>query len=260
VSEVVIGVQFQSPALTPVHMGLYFQEIRQQFPIASVQPPIAPMFETFEAQPGALAFPLPFPFAAPMPRMWFASEDGASLIQLQTGRLLFNWRGGLVANAYPHFNAVQAGFTSALDKLDALIKKEGFAELVVNQCELSYINPILVSSTGVPFSEVQKIFRVWSGEQGEEWTDTIEDLSFTMRYRFNDEHGAPFGRLRVALAAGITADGSQAFQLELTARGRPLGEGRSGIAAFHDHAHQSIVRCFTAITTGEMHKLWDRYQ
>jgi uncharacterized protein (TIGR04255 family) len=262
VSEVAIGVQFQTPVLTPVHLGLYYQAIKGRFPVVTVQPPLQPTFETFETTP-TMMLPFPFPFqgmTGVSPRMWFGSEGGSSLIQLQPGRLLFNWRGGLEDNAYPHFNAVQTEFMSALDALEELIKSEGLVEFNVNQCELTYINSMLFSSTGVPLSEPQKIFRIWSGVQGDEWKDAIEDLAFTLRYKFNDESGNPFGRLTATLSSGIAGSGIPAFQLEMTARGRPVGDSRAGVVRFHDHAHEAIVRCFTAITTPEMHERWERYQ
>ena len=91
VSEVAIGVQFQTPILTPVHLGLYYQKIKERFPIVEVQPPLLPAFEIFEATP-AVMIPMPFPFigmGVASPRMWFRSQDGSSLIQLQAGRLNF---------------------------------------------------------------------------------------------------------------------------------------------------------------------------
>jgi uncharacterized protein (TIGR04255 family) len=59
VTEVVLGIQFQ-PVLIPVHIGLYYQTIKDWFPKATVQPaPVLPAFETFGV--GGLTIPLPFP-------------------------------------------------------------------------------------------------------------------------------------------------------------------------------------------------------
>jgi uncharacterized protein (TIGR04255 family) len=257
VSEVSIGVQFQAPALTPIHVGLYYQRIKDRFPVAAVQPPLPPVFETFEATP-----PIMFPFAVMgmmTPRMWFTSPDGTALVQLQSGRLNFNWRGGL-EQEYPHFAAVQSEFGNALDDLEAVIASEGLGSLSVNQCDLVYVNPLPSTATGVVLSEPQKIFRVWSGVQGDEWTNEPEDLSFVLRYRFMDENGNPFGRLMATISSGRTTEGVSGFQLEMIARGQPRGEGRKGIEAFHNYAHEAIVRCFAAITTPEMHQRWERYQ
>jgi uncharacterized protein (TIGR04255 family) len=260
VSEVAVGIQFQAPSLTPVHLGLYYQQVRMRFPTVQVLPPLPPSFETFASNPMAsMAFPIIGQLQA-QPRMWFCAQDESSLIQLQSGRLFFNWRGGLQQNAYPHFEAVQAEFMRSLDELEGLVTSEGLAEISVNQCELLYVNPLPASVTGVPLSEPQRIFRVWSEARGDEWKEPLEDISFNTRYRFNDPDGNPFGRLTVGLSSGWAQDGTPAFQLELTARGQQMGVGRAGIIAFHDHAHRAIVRCFTAITTPEMHERWERYQ
>jgi uncharacterized protein (TIGR04255 family) len=257
VSEVAIGVQFDAPALTPVHLGLYYQRVKARFPTAGVQPPLPPVFETFGS---GFPFPVVTTVAAIQPRMWFTSIDGSSLIQLQHGRLIFNWRGDLQQQAYPHFDAVHAEFIQAFNELESLTINEGLRELVINQCEVVYVNPLPVSITGVPLSEPQRIFRLWSGVSGEEWQEHPEDVSFNIRYRFDDKDGNPFGRLTAALSSGWAKDGSPAFHLEMTARGRPIGSGAAGMTQFHLHAHQAIVRCFAAITTPEMHQRWGRYQ
>lgn len=263
VSEVALGVQF-SAILNPVHLGLYYQKVKSRFPKIQVQPPLPPQFETFGGT-GGVGLPFGFPaFAgvgAPfVPRMWFMSDDDNLLIQLQSDRLLFNWRGGMQGTPYPHFDAVQAEFTKALGELEALVEAEKMS-IAANQCEVLYINPIRTSNTGVSLSEPQKAFRVWNAEVGPEWQNPLEAVAFNAKYHLNDERGNPFGRLTVAVGSGFVApDQSTAFQLELTARGLPREGGREGITAFHNQGHRAIVRCFAAITTPEMHKLWERYQ
>jgi uncharacterized protein (TIGR04255 family) len=258
VSEVALGVQFPA-VLNPVHLGFYYQRVKAEFPKAQVQPPIASAFETFAPSP--IVFGMPVPTMGLQPRMWFLSEDENSLIQLQSDRLLFNWRGGVQGSPYPHFDAVHAEFVKAFDVLEALAEAEGIAGMVVNQCEVLYVNPLPTANTGVALSEPEKIFRIFSNQRGVEWREPQEDLSFTLRYRLNDKDGKPFGRLTAAVLSSVSAPHiAPGFQLEMTARGVPQGTGRQGITGFHDHGHRAIVRCFAALTTPEMHKLWDRYQ
>lgn len=255
-SEVALGVQFPA-VLNPVHLGLYYQRVKARFPKLQVQPPVPPSFETFGVSP-TMAFSIQMQMGGFQPRMWFLSEDENSLIQLQSDRLLFNWRAGRKGSPYQHFDAVHAEFVKAFDELEMLVKAEGIADIVVNQCEVVYVNPLPTASTGVPLSSPEKIFRVWRDNLGVEWKEPQEDLSFTVRYRLNDEEGKPFGRLTAAVLS--SSEAASGFQLEITARGVPQGTGRAGIAAFHAHGHKAIVRCFAAITTPEMHKLWERYQ
>jgi uncharacterized protein (TIGR04255 family) len=258
VSEVAVGVQFPA-LLNPVHLGLYYHRVKARFPKLQVHAAIPPSFETFGEAP-TVTFSIQMPLGLQQ-RMWFLSEDENSLIQLQSDRLIFNWRGGSSASPYPHFEAVYGEFVKAFDELETLAKAEGITGIAVNQCEVTYVNPLPSASTEVPMSEPEKIFNIWTDARGAEWKEPPEDLSFTVRYRLNDGEGKPIGRLTVALSSLVSVPQiSPGFQLQMTARGVPKGEGREGVAAFHDHAHQAIVRCFAAITTPEMHKLWERYQ
>jgi uncharacterized protein (TIGR04255 family) len=258
VSEVALGVQFPA-ILNPVHLGLYYQRVKARFPKVQVQPPITAAFETFAPSP--TVFGIPVPAMGLQPRMWFLSESENSLIQLQSDRLLFNWRGGLQGVPYPHFEAVQQEFAKAFDILEKLSEEQQIDGIVVNQCEVLYVNPLPTANTGVAVSEPERIFRFFSNQRGKEWDEPQEDLSFTLRYRLKDAAEKPFGRLTAAAVSSSAAPQiAPGFQLEMVARGVPQGTGREGIAAFHDHGHRAIVRCFAAITTPEMHTLWERYQ
>ena len=258
VSEVAVGVQF-ADILTPVHLGLYYQKIKSRFPKVQVVPPLPAMFETFALPATPASFP-PVVIDGTRPRMWFIAEDDNLLIQLQTDKLIFNWRSGAQGSPYPHFDVIQAEFAQAYEELEALSKAD-MREVAPNQCEVVYVNSILTATTDIPLSQPQRIFRQWNDEHGPEWLQPLEDLAFSARYRFNDDAGNPFGRLTVSLTTGWAAkEASPAFQFQMIARGQPRGPGYVGVAAFHDHAHKAIVRCFAAITTPEMHKLWERYQ
>jgi uncharacterized protein (TIGR04255 family) len=197
----------------------------------------------------------------PPPRIWMLSADESLLIQLQQDRLHLNWRSGQdPSREYPHYEALKSEFDRAFEALVALVVDEGLPPIVANQCELLYVNPIPTRSTGISTTEPQRVFRAWNPDLGKEWGTPIEDLSFSARYQFVNEQNNPFGRLTVAMGSGWARDNSPTFQLELLARGLPIGDGRQGIAEFHDYAHRAIVRCFTAITTPEMHAIWERYQ
>jgi uncharacterized protein (TIGR04255 family) len=201
-SEVALGIQFYS-ILNPVHLGLYYERVKSRFPKIQMQPPILPVFETF----GPNISPVPqLTFTHGMqPRMWFLSDDDNFLIQLQSDRLLVNWRTGPQSTPYPHFDQVQAVFTNALDELEALVQSEKMT-MAVNQCEVVYINPIPTANTGISISEPQRVFRVCSAERGSEWQEPLEQISCNARYQLKDQAGTPYGRLTVTLASGVVAD------------------------------------------------------
>jgi hypothetical protein len=68
--------------------------------------------------------------------------------------VIVNWRTGPQTIPYPHFEAVQAVFTEALDHFGSLLAPEN-TNLAVNQCEVVYVNPILLGATGISLSEPQ---------------------------------------------------------------------------------------------------------
>lgn len=258
VSEVAIGVQFPA-VLNPLHLWLYRERVKDNFPKLQIQPPIPSSFETFAAVP-VMTFGIQVQ-TGPQLRLWFLSEDESSLIQLQSDRLLFNWRAGLRGSPYPHFETVYSEFTKAFDELEALVAEQQIKAIDVNQCEVHYVNPLPVENTATPLSAPEKVFRFVSSSVGPEWREPLEDLAFTLRYRLKGQSGQPFGRLTVAVSSsGLVPNLAPGLRLELAARGAPRGSGREGVAAFHEQGHQAIVRCFAAITTTEMHNLWERYQ
>src|ERR1700745_4045475 len=118
VSEAGLGVQFPS-IVTPAHLGAYYQKVKQRFPKTQTLPPILPVIETFGT--GALSTAQFAVTHGMQPRMWFLSQDENFLIQLQSDRLLVNWRAGIKGAPYPHFEAVQQVFINALDELEALL-------------------------------------------------------------------------------------------------------------------------------------------
>ena len=47
--------------------------------------------------------------------------------------------------------------------------------------------------------------------------------------------------------------------MNLTARGAPLTDDLDGVLGFLDIGHEAIVTTFDAVTTSEMHTLWEKH-
>jgi uncharacterized protein (TIGR04255 family) len=264
VEEVAVGVQFDAPGFLPTHLGGFHERVKANFPGVQPAPPLPPAREEFAAPPVATGnAPFPFPmFTVPVlvPRVFFISRDDCSLIQLQGDRLYFNWRRRPHKTEYPHYDHVRAEFAKVYREFVAFAADQGFGPIMPNQCDVLYVNPLPANATGVEPSSPESAFRVWSSDVGDEWQESLEDLSFNARYRFVDEAGKPFGRLTVTMSTGVISNDVPQMRLELTARGAPRGSSVDDILAFHDLGHDAIVRCFAAITTPAMHGLWGRYQ
>ena len=85
-----------------VHAGLYWNDIRSEYPKASEQAPIPPAFETFGTKPMLTSsIQIQAMLVPPVPRLWFETDDGEHLVQLQQDRLLHNWRKRSPGMEYP---------------------------------------------------------------------------------------------------------------------------------------------------------------
>jgi len=86
-----------------------------------------------------------------------------------------------------------------------------------------------------------------------------EEAAVNSQYIIRGDGDEALGRLHVAIAPVVrTTDGSSAFRLSLTARGRPADVGTVAVLQLLDRGHEAIVRGFASITTVEMHALWGR--
>ena len=81
INELVVGVYFKPPLIgfRSEHAGLFWNKIRDRFPKASQQAPIASIIDAPDE-------------VFPLPRYWFIADDESFLIQVQRNALLANWR------------------------------------------------------------------------------------------------------------------------------------------------------------------------
>jgi hypothetical protein len=136
ISELVIGVYFdrEIPSLRSEHVGLFWGQVRQDFPNIQQQPIVAaPPLQPFQQIFLSSEFW--------MPRFWLEASDGSTLMQIQKNAFLFNWRKR--ETEYPHFDAVKAAFDKNKKRFfkflsDELSETEPQAQLA----ELNYINAI----------------------------------------------------------------------------------------------------------------------
>ncbi len=256
VNEVVLGVQFGSlAALKTPHIGFLWKRWRDRYPVVSEQPPLEPAFETFPSvvgEPGILFESL---IGVPFPRVWFESEDGSDLCQIQKDRLIHNWRKR--ENAYPHYEYVRGLLVDDLRNFGEFAQEEGLGELVFNQAEVSYINTIDLPDGRSPHAALDEVLSTWRqfSLEGE-----IEDTTFRARYRFKRDE-VPYARLHVAVTPAVRrADGKHIIKLEMTFRGKPENDSQDAALALLDVGRGVIVRSFDKMTSPEMHQVWGRKQ
>jgi uncharacterized protein (TIGR04255 family) len=260
VIEVAISVQFDTLALFElVHFGLLWELLRERYPRTEHQPPLNSVVELF-GSPASQQASLSFVSGFPVGRAWYLSEDKCHLIQVQPDRFTLNWRKLDTGADYPSYETLKARFTDELDLFLGFVREHTLGELEPRQCELTYINHIYAGKGWRTPHDLPSILNVWANNTSQPGLPELEDAFLRWQYRYED-NGAPLGRLHVQLQSAFRAtDRSRLLVLDLTARGAPIGKGINGALAFSDRAHEWIVRGFTAITTAQMHRLWERTQ
>ncbi len=256
-NEVVVGVQFAAPqGYQQIRAGEVWGVFKDEYPQVQEHQALAPAFETFG---------LPFQHSSLMPqfgivtggvhdRFWFLKPEGDELLQFQQDRLLHNWRkvgGG--ENNYPRFEAMRDGFCRELFKLQEYFASLVPQSLMINQCEISYINHI-------PFDRAdERGFSYWLSflSFGQKSPD---DFTVNFREVVRSPDGRPIGRLYVESSLGYLQNGREVIVLSLTVKGAPEGADIGAAMNFLSVGRDVIVRRFVDLTSAEAHRVWGRVQ
>lgn len=251
VNEVVLGMQFSGVEFDVVRMGDLYRRFAIDFPGVQQVPPLQPSFESFAPAPPSFAFASPT-FNL-LPRLWFVSEDDERLIQLQSDRLIVNWRRREGGGPYPRYGAVRKMFVAAMDKLLDYVEIEKLGELSPNQCDTTYFNHISLSDTSA-WARPGVWLNLWQDEE-----DAGEGVQFATRHILKNDDGQPVARL-ITTVEGAQVGEEAILSLNLAVRGKPLAPNPNGVLNFFDMGRKAIVARFAAITTPSAHDIWKRDQ
>jgi uncharacterized protein (TIGR04255 family) len=263
VSEVALSVQFAPiENLTTFQIAALWESVfKERLPKVEEHAPLESNIERFGISKIAKreAFRLEAFDRPPIPRFWFTEDLGNQLIQVQPDRFVRNWRKMESSTEYPRYPAVRESFSSDFQSFETFVKNRCLGEVVVNQCEMTYVNTIAMNEWDDLHSKADRIISPWSGAYSDEFLPVPEDINATARFIIPASDGNPLGRLYVTLAPRfLIADNVPVFILTLMVRGLPEIPGLEGILRFFDIAHEWIVRGFTSFTTSEMHTIWRR--
>jgi uncharacterized protein (TIGR04255 family) len=252
VNEVIIGVQFAKIAITGAHIGLFWQELRDEYPTIEEHPPLESRLESF--QPPRFALPMFGLVSWPGSRHWLISEDQVDLVQIQQDRLVYNWRRGPGNAHYPHFEALQEKFWAITNKWRTYIQNMGQV-LDLTQWEVTYINHIL-RPEGQP--KLADALSFW-GAGLDQAMGGPADAGRMEAQRILTEAGTPWARMYVSVTTGMRPDQVPLVTFELTVRGPPENEDswdrmRNQLL----NARRQIVTAFDTLTTPEMHAVWGK--
>ena len=175
-AETVLSLQFEPLAgLTTAHVGLLWARFRKQFPMIEEHPPLPAVFEKFEP-PSPPQVEVSFEEKPPAPRVWFLNEPGSELIQVQPDRFIHNWRKMEGLDPYPRYEPIRVNSVTRSAFSKSLERREA-GTLVVNQCEVTYVNHIEPTSVWERHGEVEKALVICSRLGAASFLPSPEDVA-----------------------------------------------------------------------------------
>lgn len=262
VNEVALALQFDRAVIDLEVLGLLAGKLKSDFPIQQPQTPVPPMEEPVDPQ-GGQQFQVQFGVPGSLPRTWFLSVDGHQLVQVQSDRIVVNWRRLGGEQPYPRYTSLRDLLVRVLGQLGDAQGTAGMEPAPVNFCELVYINEIAVPGVepGQPHPDLARVIALLERLRGRQFLPQAEDAQLQARWRIPAvqlPQGAPVGRLYLGIGPGWRADTQlPVYAMNLTARlvPPPATDLASGLEIL-DIGHDWIVRAFADLTTEEMHRLW----
>jgi uncharacterized protein (TIGR04255 family) len=258
VYEVVLGVQFKPlTGFSIPHYGLYWADIREQYPNYEVHPPLSSTVEQFGSEAKNIPQMGVEFVQAPDVRAWFVNSADTQLLQVQKDRFLQNWRRKRDTDVYPHYDNLKPKFFEEWEGFCRFLKSVGMEHPDVNQCEVTYVNHIDLAPGSRCYSNLNDVVSCWSGRYSGNFLSDPESVNFAARYLLPEKAG----RLHISMQPAIRRqDAKEILRLTLTVRGKPNSSELAGIQEWLDLGHEWIVRGFSDITTESMHKMWGRTQ
>ena len=254
VVEVAMGVQFSElKAFCVPHVGLYWQTIREEFPIQEERAPLPRWTEQQESKAELLDQP-------PMARAWFKNELGERLIQVQRDKFLYNWVGHVGRHEYPRYPLVRESFLHHWQDFREFLAKNDLGRPDVDTCELTYVNHARRGDVWKNVADAGKLFTAFGWATRGSFLPTPDAARWFLRFSLPEGQGV----LQVTVAPMTRQDDTEAetvLQMSLTARGRPAGEVcDASVEKWFDMAREWIVRGFADLATEEADALWGKHQ
>ena len=240
-TEVACGVQFGALPIQTRHVGQFWTEISNEYPLTQDQPPIPDIGET----PGISILSTP-----PLRRVFMATATTEYLVQLQESRFHHNWRKLSPDVRYPKFEVVFQRFLQMWGRFSDFAKRLGLGEPKPTRYELTYVNELdSLGSLGV--ERAVKLFD-WNVLHAE-FLPEPEATNIAWSFLLPEQKGV----MNVSTNRFTRPDGRLTVVLTLACSGVAANE-RYSLDDWFQTAHEWIVRGFTDLTTTEAHSIWKR--
>jgi uncharacterized protein (TIGR04255 family) len=257
VIETILGVQFDPLAkLKNAHLALFWDSLnRSEWPNIVEAQPVEPQFERFADGGEWVTRAVQLQVLKNLPnRLQIKNRVLDRLVQVQNGRLIFNWL-GLTGSSYPHYENVREEFANAFRKFQKFLEAEALGELRANQWEVTYLNHI-------PKGTVWKSSADWGFFLPLGAVPTIPDVikgeSFNGEWHFVIPERR--GRLHISWQHSKRKEPAEVevVVLNLTARGplEPSNSDEKSVFDGLDLGHATIVRTFHDLMSSDANAYW----
>ncbi len=244
INELVIAL-FHLPIveMKAQHVGLYWNRIRDRYPLCEQQPIIVNPSDTqpFSEVPGEIF---------PLLRFWFYSDTHPMLIQVQRNAFIFNWR-QRGTNEYPHYDTVVKDFWEELEDYKAFIQELGSLD-VIQRCELTYINVIPPNEVFANPAQLMNVLPPIASLYDLQTDDRqMTGLNATVTYRVN-----PTLLIDLVIKLGRRLDTKELVAIvELKAHGAPSDLSLEGARSWYHLAHDATYKMFLDATAKQVQEL-----
>lgn len=240
-TEVACGVQFAQLPLQTRHIGQFWTQIADEYPLTQDLPPVPDVGEMPEVN--VLVMP-------PLRRCFLATPTTEYVIQLQDSRFHHNWRKLSPTVKYPRFGVVFSKFLAAWGRFSDFVKRQGLEEPRPSRYELTYVNEIETLGP-IRIEQAVKLFD-WNNV-GAKFLPEPKATNIAWSFALPDSKGI----MNASTNRLTRQDGRSVVLLTLACSG-PSANERYSLEDWFETAHQWIVRGFTDLTTKEAHDVWNR--
>lgn len=256
VQEIAFAVQLIEASLSLEDMTEARRALVDRFPVQQLQPQLPRMATPTGPQ---MMFAMGVGVVQ-LPRLWFVSEDGLRLVQVQEDRIAFNWRRLESGKPYPRYGPLREEFEAVLGDLSEVVPQLDPDTLLADFCELTYVNELVMPDASER-PQLPEVLAVACPLEEAEFLAAPVDAQWSARWPITDGSDEPRGDLTAAVQPAVRQRDQQPSYLMTMTAGLPgVVTGFAAMLAQLDLGHEWIVRGFADLTTKTMHDIWRRTQ
>lgn len=255
VVETVLGAQFKPiPGLRNAHLGVFWDTLGAEWPEVIDAPSLQAQYEQFGDDDPRLPPRLVLGLTSdPAARIQIRSRDRDRMIQVQNGRLHYNWIATDGNNGYPRYKTVVPAFLDTLSRFERFLTDHKLDEPQLDQWEVTYVNRIPRGTVWDSSSDWVGVFPALLGPASAQPFGILENVASAWRFELPPRRGRLHIELQHAYQPGTPP--GESLLLKLTARG-PIAGSTSALEGGLNVGHDAVVAAFVDVTSEAARRYW----